>query len=273
MYPEAAGSSFDFNSPEYLQWQCDIYNELQGHLNESDGYNCDICKNKGQIAIISDDTVINRPCKCTPIRDSLKILRESGLANCTFDNFNCGEKWQEKLLETGRNFVETTRGEWLFIGGQSGSGKTHICTAVLRSLVFRYRIKVELFKWAEDSKRLKQLVNDPAYTEAMNVYKTPKVLYIDDFFKIKRGENVTAADVNLAFELLDYRYCNKLLTIISSELSLDEIVDIDEAIGGRITQRSGRFELYISKDRKRNYRLKPIRSESEARENGGQTLY
>lgn len=248
---------FDFNSPEYLHQQCDNYNNMQGHLNEIDGYNCDECKNKGHLWIVNDNEILQRYChNCKPIRDSLKILRESGLVNCTFKNFVCSEEWQKKIIIRCKEFVKNTKGEWLFIGGQSGSGKTHLCTSALRELVFAYHVSVALFKWQETAKRLKQIVNDISYTSEIAVYKNAKVLYIDDFFKVKKGEKVTAADVNLAYELLDYRYCNNLLTIISSEFSLGEIIDIDEAVGGRIKQRAKNYVMYIDIDKSKNYRLK-----------------
>ena len=35
-------------TPEvWKQMQIDMYNNSQGNLNEVDGYNCDICRNKG----------------------------------------------------------------------------------------------------------------------------------------------------------------------------------------------------------------------------------
>ena len=75
-------------------------------------------------------------------------------------------------------------------------------------------------------------------------FKKAEVLYIDDLFKTGRNPDgsepkPTAADINAAFEIINYRYNNPaLLTIISSELNEDELLDIDEAVGGRIFERS-----------------------------------
>lgn len=67
------------------------------------------------------------------------------------------------------------------------------------------------------------------------------------------------ADVRIAFELLNYRSNDKsLLTIISSELSLDEIADIDEAIAGRIAQHAAGHCVTVAPDRGKNYRLKGV---------------
>ena len=46
----------------------------------------------------------------------------------------------------------------------------------------------------------------------------------------------------------------KKLTIISSECTIDDILDIDEAVGGRIFERAKAFSL--KPDKRRNYRLR-----------------
>lgn len=78
-------------------------------------------------------------------------------------------------------------------------------------------------------------------------------MYIDDLFK--SGDQPTAADINYAFEIINFRYNNpKLLTIISAELTEGELLDVDEAIGGRIYERSNAITNRIS--RSRNYRMR-----------------
>lgn len=75
--------------------------------------------------------------------------------------------------------------------------------------------------------------------------------------KIEQGTKPTAADINIAFELLNCRYNNsKLLTIISSEKTVNEIIKIDEAVGSRIKEKSKNFAININKDIQKNYRLK-----------------
>ena len=46
----------------------------------------------------------------------------------------------------------------------------------------------------------------------------------------------------------------KLLTILSSELTEDELLDVDEAVGGRIYERARAFTVGRSRDK--NYRLR-----------------
>ena len=250
-------STQPYSEEEYLKSRCDSYNSTTGNLNEKDGFNCEFCRNKGHYMLTVDGELRSRPCpKCSNIRKSIHFLRKSGLSKCTFESFKTENEWQRNLLQTVRNYSANFVDKWLFIGGQSGSGKTHLCTAVLQELVFNHRKEILLFEWAEKSKKLKQLINDPKYDEELSRYKSVSVLYIDDLFKVKRGETATAADVNLAFELLDYRDRENLTTIISSEFSIDDIISIDEATGGRIKYRAQEYALHIGKDRGKNYRLK-----------------
>jgi DNA replication protein DnaC len=111
--------------------------------------------------------------------------------------------------------------------------------------------------WRDEATRIKALINDyDEYDRLTNELKEAEVLYIDDFLKTQRGQQPTSADVNLAFEILNYRYNNpSLITIISSELTEDELLDIDEATGGRIYERAKKA-FSIAGDRKKNYRIK-----------------
>ena len=50
--------------------------------------------------------------------------------------------------------------------------------------------------------------------------------------------------MNVAFEILNYRYTAKLPTIVSSECVLDDLIQIDESLAGRIAERAKNlFEL------------------------------
>lgn len=94
--------------------------------------------------------------------------------------------------------------------------------------------------WLSDIKELKSTVNDyENHKNLMKKYRETKVLYIDDFFKTGKEKDgislPTATDIQIAYDILNYRYINEnLITIISSERSIDDIFNIDEAIGGRI---------------------------------------
>ena len=109
--------------------------------------------------------------------------------------------------------------------------------------------------WRDESARIKALLNEPEGVERMRDLKTAPVLYIDDLFK--GAERPTQGDLNIAFELLNYRYNDeRLYTIISTEKLLDELIAIDEAIGSRIAERSKGHRVQINRDPTRNWRTR-----------------
>lgn len=110
-------------------------------------------------------------------------------------------------------------------------------------------------KWAEISRKLKATVNDGNYDSEADTYKGSEVLYIDDLFK-GGGDAISNADLRLAFELLDYRYLKDLPTVISSEFFFDKILRTDEAIGGRIREKAGKYILHVKQDNEKNFRLR-----------------
>ncbi len=259
--------AYNLTPKEYEQFQVDGLNDTVGDENERDGYECEKCKNRGWIAKLVEygDRYGHciGDCECAPIRRSIMRMKRSGLEDvikkCTFGKFEATEPWQKIVKDAAMEYANDPKG-WFFIGGQSGCGKTHICTAICRELLLR-GMPTFYMKWRDDVAKLKGLSLDADEREAMiGKYKDAPVLYIDDLFKTGRNPDgtepkPTAADINIAFELINYRYCKPdLLTIISSELSMAELVDIDEATGGRICERAK--VTNVAKDRSRNYRTK-----------------
>ncbi|MCM1530512.1 MAG: ATP-binding protein [Alistipes sp.] len=241
-----AAPSYD----EILEMQVNAYNSSKGDLT---GYDCTECLNKGYIAkIINNDAAMSK-CRCMKIRSALDRIRKSGLENqlktCTFKNFQTSSEWQQQMKASA--FVKSDS-IGFFIGGQSGCGKTHICTAMIGNFI-KQGLSARYFVWREDSTILKAIVNDREYTERINEFKTADVLYIDDLFKQK---DVKDADIKLAFELIDYRSRQCLKMIISTELDENALIDCDEGLAGRIFQMSKGFRTVIAYDRNRNYRLR-----------------
>jgi len=170
----------------------------------------------------------------------------------TFDDFDDKEHFQQVMKTRALEFTNTT-GEWLMVCGQVGCGKTHICTAIVGAFINKgYPARYML--WRDDIVRLKQAVNDiHEYARIINPLKTTKVLYIDDLFKGK----ITDADINIAFEIINYRYGKSdLITIISGEKNIEALLDIDQAVASRIKQRTKNFLIEISNDKNKNYRLR-----------------
>lgn len=243
------------SAPSYndmAQMRISSYNARAGTLTD---YDCPDCLNKGYIARIVDGEEVMAECKCMKIRNTLLRIRQSGLEkqlkSCTFKSFETEYEWQQRIKNAAADFVNSGA-TGFFIGGQSGCGKTHICTAIIGKMIKQGK-SARYFVWREDSTILKTMVNDPEYIERMDEFKKADVLYIDDLFK---QENVSDADKKLAFELIDYRARQQLRTVISTELDENTLLKYDEGLAGRIFRLCKNYRLFIPRDTNKNYRLK-----------------
>ena len=253
----AQQSQEKWSDEEYAQKKVDWYNAGVGSL---EGYDCPICKNKGDIMFLKDGYERMRECTCMSIRKTLRRIERSGLKDLlkdyTFEKYLTNENWQKKAKSMAMNFLKDYENKWFFTGGQVGCGKTHLCTALVGEFI-KLGKPAHYMLWRDEIVQLKAVVmDDEAYGKAIKKLKEIDVLYIDDFFKTERGKAPSTAEINIAFELLNYRYNNpNLITIISSERLIDDIIDIDEAVGSRIYQRSKQYCLIVNYDRRKNYRL------------------
>ena len=239
-----------------------FYNAAEGALHRRDGVDCPVCRNKGYFYRMSEDGyMVAHRCGCADKREVLRRIRESGLQSliqsCTFAAFETAQEWQRTLKETAEAFCRDQEAYWFYVGGQVGCGKTHICTAICDYYI-RRGYDVRYLMWAETAKHLKAMVNDyRAYSDLINAYKRIPVLYIDDFLKVRQGAEPSDGDLNLAFELVNARLLRpKAITVISSEKTLKEAMEYDEATFSRIFQRCGRYYLAVERKRDRNYRLR-----------------
>ena len=69
------------------------------------------------------------------------------------------------------------------MGGQSGAGKTHLCTAVTVHYIRKGK-EARYMLWRDEIAQIKAIVTDSAaYAARMDALKKTPVLYIDDLFK------------------------------------------------------------------------------------------
>lgn len=262
------------NKEEYEKWRSDSYNAESGHMNESDGYDCPICKNKGYISVINDGYEAARECECIKKRKTIEQMKSCGLSadvmsRCRFDNFETHEEWQKKIKGKAVDFVRAQirsngQGErsWWYIGGNPGSGKTHISTAIAMQMMKQGK-SLQYYCWPTLTSKLNALAagDSRERQERERILKdlrSTDVLYIDDFFKTGNGTVPSAAAVGLAFDIINARYTDpSKITMFSSERTLKEILKIDEGLGSRIVQRTkAEYTLNISNSPVKNHRLK-----------------
>lgn len=226
-----------------------------------EGVECDACGNWEFIWVVQDGERMTRECPCRTRRNNFARIRASGLKTMldhyTFERFETGEPWQKTAKDMVVKFCGDAGRGWMLVSGQPGCGKTHLCTAAAGQFM-KAGMDTRYMRWVDESTTLKACVNDDAaYKRILDPLKTCKVLYIDDFWKTQRGKDPTPADVKLAFDLLDYRYCNPgLITMISTERTIREMLGIDPAVGSRIYERTKGYLLEFRYSSDKNWRLR-----------------
>lgn len=222
-----------YSYDKLIELNCKSYNEMEGDLKY---YDCKLCHNKGLIAVIKNGQEFIRKCSCLEVRQENQLKEQFGYARLLeksrFDNFKVNNTMHRLMLDTANKFLDGNS-KAFFIGGTVGAGKTHICGAISNELIKKL-IPVKFMNWVDDGSSLKRSFFSDRADFFLNDFKKTKILYIDDFFKGK----VTDADLNIAYEIINYRYNNELKTIISSEKTLREIDGIDKAISSRIWEMS-----------------------------------
>lgn len=226
-------------------------------MKKTQSYNCDRCHDL--TFILDGDVAIS--CDCRSLRQAESILKLSGISEefrkKTFDSFNYAYDIQtidaySKASGYYSDFldIKSSRKNSIMFLGQVGSGKTHLSLAIANKLMDD-GFGVLYMSYRDVITRIKQNIMDgEEYERIVNRYKNAKVLLIDDLFK----GSVSKSDVNIVFEIVNFRYFNNLPMIVSSEKGSRELLDIDEAIGSRLIEMS-RDYLVELKGRKLNYRF------------------
>ena len=217
--------------------------------------NCQKCNNTGWIFIERDGKEYAKECDCLKQRQSLARLEKSGLSGLlekyTFERYEAKYDFQKDLLKKAKKYLNE-KDKWFLVVGQSGAGKSFICTAICGELLKQGK-EVRFMSWLTESVKLKQNVNNAeVYEPLIEDYKNCEVLYIDDFFK---NENITFADLRIANEIINYRCVANKQTIISSERLIGNLIEVDEAIIGRIIEMAEKYITQII-GKEKNYRLK-----------------
>ena len=250
-------ASQDFDLAQYQARQLALLNATPGKLT---GYDCPLCLNRGVIYKLQDGYITSEDCSCQEIRRSIRRGKDSGLEDLlktkTFSTYQTPQPWQQQAKALAHAYAQNPVG-WFVASGVSGSGKTHLCTAICGALLSQGR-RVQYRAWRDTAREIKGAALDPQERKRLvEPLLSADVLYLDDFLKAASGHRPTDADVELAFDLLNSRYLRKATTILSTEWSVRDLLDLDGALGSRIFEmtNNGKRFLEISPGEGRNWRL------------------
>lgn len=205
-----------------------------------------------------------KDCVCSKKRQSQHLLKFSEITDefkkLTFSSFILDGKPEvirnahQCAVDYYKAFdhIKDQRCNSISLLGQPGAGKTHLLTALANNLIIKKQVSVLYFPFVEGFNDLK---NDfDLLEEKLTKMKRIGVLFIDDLFKGR--DYPTPFQIEQMFAVINYRYLNHKPIMVSSEKTVDELCDIDEALGTRIYQMSKDYTVVIKGDRKvLNHRL------------------
>lgn len=168
-----------------------------------------------------------------------------------FNNFVVKNKEQESMKNRCLEYVKSQAYEKssLALLGNVGSGKTHLAMAVSNYLI-NIGVDVMYVDYRGFITRMKHsMIDRDEYELMIRRVQNVEILFIDDFYK----GNLTKTDPSIMFEVINYRYFSKKPIILTSEMDLEDIIDVDEGVGSRIREMSEGFVIRASSY---NYRLR-----------------
>jgi len=153
------------------------------------------------------------------------------LSHLTFENFNTSGNPKAEFVspqevanlhetfDTAEKFAKELKG-WLLLEGAYGCGKTHLAAAIANECV-RHGVPTLFITVPDLLDSLRFAYNDPETTfEArFEDIRGADLLVMDDF----GTQNATPWAQEKLFQIINYRYINKLPTVITTNLILDEI--------------------------------------------------
>ncbi|MFT8343045.1 ATP-binding protein [Clostridium beijerinckii] len=179
-------------------------------------------------------------CDCREVEKLKNEWKYSGInveqSTHTFSNYEVWNTASRRAKETAvayyKEFYEIRgkRRNSILFCGQVGSGKSHLSIGLALNFL-KQRIKVVYMPYRDVITKIKQnMIDCEYYTRTISKYQLCEVLLIDDLFKGK----INDSDINIVFEIINYRYLNFLPIIVSSEFSIDRLLAFDEGVGSRI---------------------------------------
>jgi DNA replication protein DnaC len=219
-------------------------------------YTCKICSDSGY-------TVEGAMCSCMKELLRLESIKASGIGRLiekqSFENFDFN--WYCQGEERDRmkyNFIRTksfaegftsTNGKNLLLIGKTGTGKTHLSTAIAKTVIEKgfsvlYDSTQNILA-AFESDKFRSIRDDSEYKS--DKYLEADLLILDDL----GAEFTTQFTVSCLYNLLNTRYNRGLSTVISTNLSDEELqAKYEDRIFSRLVGQDTEILLFVGRDKR-----------------------
>ncbi|WP_261780802.1 ATP-binding protein [Clostridium botulinum] len=244
----------------------EIRNRNTTSQDSRDSYKCPLCKDT---TFVQGENGLKR-CECykkdlTKRRwahfgiDPSKVKRISEYA----DYSDITKRAKQVAIDYIRNYstLKTKEENNLAFLGQPGAGKSHLAIGIGANLINKWICtNIVYMPYQEAIRELKaNVMDDEYYIKLISKYINCELLIIDDLFKdkVKKGKltgELKESDLKHIYPIINQRYLNNKPTIYNSECTPNMLMDLDEALAGRILEKSN---IVIFKyNLENNYRMR-----------------
>lgn len=140
------------------------------------------------------------------------------------DAAEIAKKMATQFVERFEEMESVGKGLYLY-SHTKGSGKTRLISSIANALLNKYQRSVMFIKAADISAQVRKTYNknaDVSEEEVLEIFRSVEVLVIDDL----AVEDKTGYSEDLLGKILDHRMDRQLITLITSNRTLDEIDDL-----------------------------------------------
>jgi DNA replication protein DnaC len=224
---------------------------------------CEKCRDTGWILVEKENSApLAVSCECRELEKVRNQWQAAGInpenSKKTFSNFEVWNEYSRRAKDAATAYymdfhnIRHCEKNSIMLCGQVGCGKTHLSIALALNLM-KKNIKVVYMPYRDIITKIKQnMLDEEYYKKSISKYQLCDVLLVDDLFKGK----INDSDINIMFEILNYRNLNHLPIIVSTEFTVEKLLTFDEGIGSRIYEMCKNYIVEVDKGKDNNYRLR-----------------
>ena len=202
---------------------------------------CEYCDDEGYV-VCRDRFGRTRRVVCERCDAAAKNKRGAILRGASFPSVAPTPFWRDVAEYVDRfDEISKTSKNWLLLAGKTGSGKTTQAVNAAREIASRNLIPTKYFNAVELFRRLRASTNRAQDFETIfDSVATKKLAVVDDVLKYVPSRNSFDYETykSVIVEFFWIRYEKRLPTIITTQSTLNDLQEFDDALFGRIIESS-----------------------------------